>query len=259
MRQQSNQSSESSTSSGSRTPSPNNQFPSPGPGFLTSPQLENTDSLYVNETLNQHDEPISQTPLTNFAPIQSTPYFHKSSSMPVPLTEDLVTPNLRKQVRFSSRLINISTPSYNGCTPVPVDDDNNGPIMLSTPKRAENSTEILSSFVILSPQHDSSSTEFSGCVSSNEAPDAEAPEPDQIGNPIANKNQNSSDSRPTSSNSNPPDHSNELACHNAPAPSMKAKKLPRFQKIKPYFPCYCRVRTVVRKIKIRDVGTQTSP
>ena len=265
-----------------RSPSPKNISEL---GFLSPKQsLEATSShltFSAMETSDQQDSQNStQTPSTSYLPDQGTPSFVKSLTInPATQTEEFVTPIPRKHVRFARQQrsrINRSTPSSDGepsfTTPIP--DYNQTATefqhqVLATPIHPEDETE-MSSASYSSPQPDLSLAE-----SPVQSPDnVSLKVSDKIAIPDCSSQNLSNIESPNLDPTNFP--SDQPVCYvppefpsvdgsNASGSSMKAKKLPRTKlaRMQPHYsqhyPCYCRMRTVIRKIKIRDAATQTSP
>jgi hypothetical protein len=247
-------------------------------GFLSPKQTEETSfrhSFSATETSDQRDsQSCAQTPLTSYLPVQSTPSFH-SVNPTIIQTEDLITPVPRKHVRFArQQYSSMSTPSSRDQSFSSLTPDNNETEtifqqhILSTPMQTKDATDMSSAgHSPLQPDHEFSLPEISResqklqvpveiVINKRSSQDLIESESQEL-NPVMNLSTDQS-VRTISSELPSVDRSNNSALHSTP---LKAKKSPRIKKAlrSLHYPCHCRVRTVVRKIKIRDAATQTSP
>lgn len=266
------------------SPSSPTGFHSPSPknfselGFLSPKQTEETSfrhSFSATETSDQRDsQSCARTPLTNYLPVQSTPSFH-SVNPTIIQTEDFITPVPRKYVRFArQQYSSMSTPSSRDQSFSSLIPDNNEKEIifqqhiLSNPMQTEDATDMSSAgHSPLQPDHQFSLPVISPGSQTLQVPVeiviTKRPSQDLIDsgsqklNPAMNSSPHQS-VRNISSELPSVDRSNNSALHSTP---LKAKKSPRIKKATRslHYPCHCRVQTVVRKIKIRDAATQTSP
>jgi len=262
---------------GLRSPSPKNFS---GLGFLSPKQSLEATSSHLTFSDQQDSLNSTQTSSTSYLPVQGTPSFVKSLTInPATQTEEFVTPIPRKHVRFARQQrssINRSTPSSDG----------EPSFTTSIPDNNQTATDFQHHQVL--PIHLEDETEMSSASYCSPQPDlslAESPvqspadnESLKVSDKIAIPNCSSQDlSNSESPKLNPTNFpSDQFVCNvppkfpsidgsNASGSTMKVKKLPRTKKARMqphyslHYPCHCRVRTVIRKIKIRDAATQTSP